>query len=383
MPGRRDLGDLARRARDGDRHALCLLVERTERYVVAVARRRGLQDADARDVAADTYVSLLGNVGGLRDPDLVLSWLASTAERIADRRRAGERRRRKLVEALSALVPTWADPRRRSTEPVLRLSALPEDCREVARLHYVEGVPLGEVSRLLGLRGSQAKELLRKARGVLRWQADRAGWPPANGGRGARAGRRGREWAGRGNSERVSGAGGPAAGDHAAALLEAARAVMGWLAAGAPFGAGPAERTSLAWALCEASGALHAALRASDLSGLARHEPVAVARGLDRLRAAARAISAIARGIGRGDEAESLARAIQAVGACLLGAGPSAVAQGGALDDRMRVPFDRVARARVAAAAGLLRVAGERCAVNARGLAAAVPAAGLAARAGR
>ena len=66
-------------AADGDRAAWEQLVDRHGGLVWAVARSFRLSDADAADVVQTAWLRLVENLGRLREPDRVGSWLATTA----------------------------------------------------------------------------------------------------------------------------------------------------------------------------------------------------------------------------------------------------------------------------------------------------------------
>jgi RNA polymerase sigma factor (sigma-70 family) len=68
-------------AADGDHQSWTGLVEHFSRMIAAVARAHRLNEADAADVAQETWLRLLENLGDLREPACVGSWLATTARR--------------------------------------------------------------------------------------------------------------------------------------------------------------------------------------------------------------------------------------------------------------------------------------------------------------
>jgi RNA polymerase sigma factor (sigma-70 family) len=78
-----DLTSLVRAAADGDRDAWNDIVNRYARLVWAVARSFRLSAADAADVSQTTWLRLVENLGSLREPAGLASWLATTARREA------------------------------------------------------------------------------------------------------------------------------------------------------------------------------------------------------------------------------------------------------------------------------------------------------------
>jgi RNA polymerase sigma factor (sigma-70 family) len=78
---RRADADLVELAAAGDRGAWECLVDRFARLIWSVARAHGLDNADARDASQTTWLRLLEHIRGLREPDRVGGWLATTARR--------------------------------------------------------------------------------------------------------------------------------------------------------------------------------------------------------------------------------------------------------------------------------------------------------------
>ena len=75
----RSVGELARRARDGERDAWEALVREFSPMVWNVARSYRLNDADAADAHAGTWVRLIDNIDRIREPDRIAGWLSRTA----------------------------------------------------------------------------------------------------------------------------------------------------------------------------------------------------------------------------------------------------------------------------------------------------------------
>ena len=78
-------GDLVRKTAKGDERAWSELVCRFGPMVLGVARRAGLNAADAADVQQATWVQLMRYGDQVRDPDRVGAWLATTARRQSQR----------------------------------------------------------------------------------------------------------------------------------------------------------------------------------------------------------------------------------------------------------------------------------------------------------
>lgn len=74
-----EVGQLVRRAASGERAAWESIVERYEGLLWGVARSHRLDTATASDVVQTTWLKLLEHVDGLRNPDALGGWLATTA----------------------------------------------------------------------------------------------------------------------------------------------------------------------------------------------------------------------------------------------------------------------------------------------------------------
>jgi RNA polymerase sigma factor (sigma-70 family) len=74
-----NVGELLELAAAGDRAAWDALVERYEGLLWAIARSHRLDEASASDVVQTTWLRLLEHIDGLRNPDALAGWLATTA----------------------------------------------------------------------------------------------------------------------------------------------------------------------------------------------------------------------------------------------------------------------------------------------------------------
>ena len=84
------IGDLARKAAKGDEGAWRELVRQFGPMVFGVARRAGLNAADAADVQQATWLQLVRYGDQVRDPDRIGAWLATTARRQSRARGDGQ-----------------------------------------------------------------------------------------------------------------------------------------------------------------------------------------------------------------------------------------------------------------------------------------------------
>jgi RNA polymerase sigma factor (sigma-70 family) len=74
-------GEVMRKAAKGDDRAWSELFDRFGSMVVHVARRMGLNPADAADVAQATWMQFMRHADQVRDPECIGAWLATTARR--------------------------------------------------------------------------------------------------------------------------------------------------------------------------------------------------------------------------------------------------------------------------------------------------------------
>ena len=163
-------GDLARLARDGDRAAFRLLVERHQPAVRARARRLCANPSDVEDVMQESFLQAFLGLDRLRDPNRFAGWLAGITANVA----RALHRRSVPVTLLSdwpePLHPTSAGglpaPEDLDRADALRsaVAGLPAGQRRAVALHYYADVPAGQVAEPPGA----ARATLHKARLRLR-----------------------------------------------------------------------------------------------------------------------------------------------------------------------------------------------------------------------
>jgi RNA polymerase sigma-70 factor (ECF subfamily) len=163
-------GDLARLARDGDRAAFRLLVERHQPAVRARARRLCANPSDVEDVMQESFLQAFLGLDRLRDPDRFAGWLAGITANVA---RALHRRSVPVT-----LLPDWPEPLHPTSAGGLpapedldradalrsAVAGLPAGQRRAVALHYYADVPAGQVAEPPGA----ARAALHKARLRLR-----------------------------------------------------------------------------------------------------------------------------------------------------------------------------------------------------------------------
>ena len=165
------------RARNGDREAFRLLVERHSRYLFRVAYRLTGNAEDAEDVVQDTWLKAHAQLGRFEARANVRTWLTRIAINCAiDHLRVTRRREPSYDPAAfeqestsSWLETTDAEPDRqvlageigeRVDQTLLRLTALE---RAAFMLRHIEGMSINEIGSALGLNTSATKHSIFRA----------------------------------------------------------------------------------------------------------------------------------------------------------------------------------------------------------------------------
>ena len=161
---RRDrLGLLLKAAQEGSRDGLGQIVEELTPLLWRVARAQGLSSQDAEDAVQAGWIALVGNLGQLRDPGALTSWLLVVVKRESWRVKAARGRERSVeTETLSDLIDPSASPEEAVLEDergraVRRaLGRLPERCQQLMRVvAFAQRPDYDAVAAALGMpRGS-------------------------------------------------------------------------------------------------------------------------------------------------------------------------------------------------------------------------------------
>jgi len=128
-----DLRPIVSRCKDGDNAAWAELVERTSRYVYAIAvQAYRLSPHDAEDVFQETYARAFEHLKKLRDDGAFLPWLGQLTRRLCvDRLRATSRE----PVVADELEPVDVDETLGQVEEAMAvhdaLRAAPEHCQEI------------------------------------------------------------------------------------------------------------------------------------------------------------------------------------------------------------------------------------------------------------
>jgi RNA polymerase sigma factor (sigma-70 family) len=135
--------------RDGDPRGLERLVHRFSGVLWHVARAYGLDASAAEDVVQLTWITLVRNADGIREPQALPAWLTTAARREAARM---ARARSREVIGFDGSVPEVADPRLALLEDDVaadadarvlwrHVSRLSERCRHLVRVVAFEARP--------------------------------------------------------------------------------------------------------------------------------------------------------------------------------------------------------------------------------------------------
>jgi RNA polymerase sigma factor (sigma-70 family) len=163
--GRSD-AELLEASRRGERDAFAALIERYQGVVAAVSYSRTGDRALSEDVAQDTFIAAWRQLGQLREPSRLRSWLCGIARNLA---RKARRRTAREAPLDHPLVFEGANPfdaaAAAESERVVRdaLMRVPDTYRDVLVLYYRDQRSVRDVAVALGI--TEAAALQRLARG--------------------------------------------------------------------------------------------------------------------------------------------------------------------------------------------------------------------------
>jgi RNA polymerase sigma-70 factor (ECF subfamily) len=174
-PEETSLESLSARAAQGDRGAFTDLVLRTHRVVYRVALRIVGIEADAEEVAQETYIRAWQGLATVRSHAATQGWICQIARHVAhDRVRARGRRRAEPIEPLLPEIRAddpSADEQlgsaRLSARVQTALSGLKEKHRLVLSLREMDGMSYEEIADALGCAVGTVESRLHRARKAL------------------------------------------------------------------------------------------------------------------------------------------------------------------------------------------------------------------------
>ena len=161
--------DLVRRAVAGERSAFEALVARYWERLYVLAAHSHLAGVGPEDVVQETFVRAWRNLGSIRRPERVGSWLYTTALRVCQEGRV--ERGGAAPEGIPARTPdpaaagVAAETRGRVREAV---ASLPEHYRVIVTLRFFDSMKCEDIARHLGEPVGTVWTRLRRANGLLR-----------------------------------------------------------------------------------------------------------------------------------------------------------------------------------------------------------------------
>jgi RNA polymerase sigma factor (sigma-70 family) len=155
-----EVADTVRRAADGDRGAWEAIVEDFSGLLWSVCRGYRLEQSDAAEVVQTTWLRLLENIDGIREPERLGGWLATTARREALRLHRLHGRelttddetrfdQGPLDAVLDPALAALLDDRDRRLWRAF--GGLPERCRRLLRLLVVVAPSYAEVAETMDM----------------------------------------------------------------------------------------------------------------------------------------------------------------------------------------------------------------------------------------
>ena len=188
-----DDAEAVRRARDGDREAFRVLVERHQGRAYRLALRVLRDEEGARDVVQDAFLKAYRSLDRFEGRSGFYTWLYRIVMNLClDRRRRSQTRREvewsEAAEAEAAtLAPALADPgaapdaaldRSQLRGLVARaIAELPDDARRTIELREIDGLSYQEIAQALGIPKGTVMSRLHYARRRLAAALRAAGAP--------------------------------------------------------------------------------------------------------------------------------------------------------------------------------------------------------------
>ena len=175
------VAELLSNAEQGDRAAWRELVAQYTPTVWAVARAHRLDQADAADVVQNTWLALMENMKGIRNPGRLAAWLSTTARRHSLRVLAARRRETPVDEPRSErLIAEGADvgvvQAAWNAGLWQAFTQLPEHCQRVLRvLVHSPELSYEQVAAAVGIAPGSVGPTRGRCLGELRRKAALAG----------------------------------------------------------------------------------------------------------------------------------------------------------------------------------------------------------------
>lgn len=157
----------------GDGEALRALYDRWQPRFARHAWRLTAEREAARDIVQDAWLAIVRGLRRLDDPARFRVWgYRIVSNKCADwlRRRVVERRAERDLAAGSSAICSASETDSEDDVAAMReaLAALPREQRAILSLHYLDGMGIAEMSRVLSVPAGTVKSRLFHARNQLR-----------------------------------------------------------------------------------------------------------------------------------------------------------------------------------------------------------------------
>ncbi len=171
---------LVLQCQEGDGDALKMLIQRWQPRLGGLACRLTGEREAARDIVQEAWLAIVRGLSRLDDPARFRSWAYRIVRnKCADwtRRRVVRRAAAKDLQEAAATVGDRVSTGSDATCDVARLrealSELPPDQRAILSLHYLDGMPVAEIARVLDVPKGTVKSRLYHARNRLKQTLER------------------------------------------------------------------------------------------------------------------------------------------------------------------------------------------------------------------
>jgi RNA polymerase sigma-70 factor (ECF subfamily) len=169
---------LVLQCQEGDAAALRKLVGRWHPRLTRLAWRLTAEREVVRDIVQDAWLAIVKGLNRLDDPSRFRTWAYRIVRnKCADWSRRGAAGRNAAKElrgvAATAALSNNAGPAGELSEVRRALAGLPAEQRAMLSLHYLDGIGLSEVARVLGVPKGTVKSRLFHARARLRDSLER------------------------------------------------------------------------------------------------------------------------------------------------------------------------------------------------------------------
>ncbi|MBN1417638.1 MAG: sigma-70 family RNA polymerase sigma factor [Planctomycetes bacterium] len=163
--------DLVRRARDGESEAYSVLFLRYRATVLSLALAKIRDREGAEDIVQDVFLVAWESLGDLSYADRFAGWILGIARNLCRLWLREAVYRARLKERYRTHLEARSRPERESpalTAVCQILAALPARWQDVLSLRYLQGMPVDEIARGLGISADAAKKRIQRAKIELR-----------------------------------------------------------------------------------------------------------------------------------------------------------------------------------------------------------------------